>query len=129
MGLGDEYSGGIRKKGRGGLRPFLPAIGFILALAAGAISWVLSEPAVALLRDNIAGIPDDIAVQVVVGAAIFALLITVFAALYSAFQPKQPKGVSERDLDKEKRERAAEEAAMKRRKKEMRDKMRQRNKR
>jgi len=128
MSFEDEYSSKKAGKARSKLQPFLYAIGFILILAAGAASYFLSAPAFAELKKRISGFPTQPEIQIIVGGAIFLILIMIVAMFYAAFQPRLPKGVSEQDLDREKRERQKEMDAAKRRKKEMQAKMRARNK-
>ena len=128
MSIEDEYSAKKAAKPKSKWQPFLYALGFIIILVVGALSYFLSEPAFRELRLRISGFPNQPEVRFVVAGAIFLITIMVLSVIYSAFQPRMPKGVTEHDLDREKRERQKEMDAAKRRKKEMQAKMRARNK-
>jgi uncharacterized membrane protein len=128
MSIEDEYSAKKAAKPRNKWQPFLYALGFIIILVVGAASYFLSEPAFRELRLRVSGFPSQPEVRFVVAGAIFLIVIMVLSMIYAAFQPRMPRGVSEQDLDREKRERQKEMDAAKRRKKEMQAKMRARNK-
>jgi hypothetical protein len=110
------------------LKPFYPVIGLIILIVFGAISYFLSRPITELVDARTTIALEFAQLQLVIGIGIFIVLTLALAAVYSVFQPKTPKGVSERDLDREKQEKMREAAAANRRKKEMQAKMRARNK-
>lgn len=122
-----EYGGKFAPKKKDPLKPFIPVIGLFLAIIAGAIAYFASEPALEVVKTYIA-IGDAPEMRWVVAGAIFLLIIMVVGMLYTVFQPRLPKGVSESDLDREKQEKAKEAAAAARRKREMQAKMRQQRK-
>lgn len=117
MSFEDEYV--HRQKKKNPITPFLPALGLILAVALGAISYVLSEPVHTLLIDNISNFPTQIEVQYVVAVGLFATLILLVAMIYAAFAPKPPKLVSETELKKERDAKAADKRATKRKRRKM----------
>lgn len=110
------------------LKPFYPVIGLIILILFGAISYFLSRPVTELVDARTTIALEFAQLQLVIAIGIFIVLTLALAAVYSVFQPKTPKGVSERDLDREKQEKMREAAAANRRKKEMQAKMRARNK-
>lgn len=116
--------GAIKKAGRNWQRILLPVVGLVMIIAAGAIAFLLSRPAGVLLRSRIAPGADMQSIQLAAGIGIFLVIIMVFGALYAAIVPKPPKGISEGELDKEKKERFEEAQRAKRRKREMKNKMR-----
>lgn len=123
----EEYSNKYKPKKKNYLKPFMPIIGIIILAIAAGMGYITSEPLLRLLQDNVPGVPFSQEMQLVVAGTVFLVIILAFGLIYSAFQPGMPKGVSESDLDREKRDREKEILAAKRRKKEMQAKMRQRN--
>ena len=109
--------------------PFLPVIGLILLIVAGAIAWFLSDPAYGFLRDNVQGIPAQAVMRYIIAVAIFLVEILLVAAVYALFQPRTPRMVTEQELDREKQERLREREASDRRKKQMREKLREQSRR
>jgi len=95
---------------------FLPILGLVLAIALGAIAFVLSEPATQLLRDNLDDIPAADEVQYVVGGMIFLMLLMLSGMIYAMFAPKPQKRVTEQDLKKERTMKEREKLAAKKRK-------------
>ncbi len=94
-----------QKRGR---RAF-PAVGFILILAMGAITWVVTPPLTQFLdRTVLTGyrIPrsDLPTIQLAVGLILFFLLSTLTALIVSALAPKRAINVKETDLIKERDE-------------------------
>ncbi len=109
------------------LKPFYPVLGLLILIAFGALAYFVSGP-ITQWVDGVATIPLPLLqLRPIVGVGTFIVLTLLLAMVYSIFQPKTPKGVSERDLDREKQERIKEDKAMNRRKKEMQAKMRARN--
>jgi hypothetical protein len=117
--------GRIKKTGRNWQRILLPIVGLLMIVASGVVAFILSSPVGQWLRRNIGSIgsTDARSVQLAAGVGIFIIILLVYAAIYAAIVPKPPKGVSESELDKEKRERFEEEQRAKRRKREMKNKM------
>jgi hypothetical protein len=103
------------------------AFGIAILLIGGVIAYFASLPVKNFIVQRITTIPNTPEIQIAVGIGIFLMVVMVMALVYSVFQPRIPKGVSEHDLDKEKQARLREELAAKRRKKDMQAKMRQRN--
>lgn len=121
-----EYGGKYAPKKKPWWQPFLPVLGLVMLIVFGGIAYLLSAPLFEFIDSRVA-VRLAPQVQFLVAGAIFIVFVLLTAMIYSAFQPKMPKGVSEQDLDKEKKERQKEEAAANRRKKEMQAKMRARN--
>jgi hypothetical protein len=122
------FNSKYQPKKRSPLKPFYPVIGLFILIVFGAISYFLSRPVTELVDARTTIALEFAQLQLVIAIGIFIVLILALAAVYSVFQPKTPKGVSERDLDREKQEKMREAAAANRRKKEMQAKMRARNK-
>jgi hypothetical protein len=99
MSFEDEYVRRPVKKNP--LNAYLPILGLILAVALGAIAFVLSEPLHTLLMDNFDTIPPDKEVQYAIGGITFFVFVLFAGLLYAAFSPKSEKTVSERELQKE----------------------------
>lgn len=120
MSFEDEYAG----KGRGkkkGLAPWLPVMGLLLAVALGAIAYVLSGPLHELLYNEFflpQGYQDfqDESFKYLISVILFMVLLTFSGLLYAAFQPSRANKVTERELKKERERRHREIAERKRRK-------------
>jgi type VI protein secretion system component VasK len=122
----DEYSGKYAPKKKDPLKPFLPLIGMAILFILGGIAFVLSEPLLQFLQQRVPQALDP-RMRWALAAVIFIVGVMIIGLIYSAVTPKGPKGITERELDKQKQERAKEEQAAKRRKAEMQAKMRARN--
>lgn len=121
MSFEDEYV--RKKKKKDPITAFLPAIGLLLIVAIGAVSYILSEPAHKFLSENMSGVPADKEVGYVVGFVIFIVLMLFIAMIYAAFAPKPPKLVSEKQLQKEKDDREREMRERKKRQRAISRKM------
>ncbi len=87
-----------------GITRWLPALGFLLALALGAVAFVLSEPAhQALYTSLFAQQPefDQDIVQYAVGGFLFVLFMLTAATIYAVFAPKPKHKISEKQMAKE----------------------------
>lgn len=124
-----EFGGKYGKKKPPWWKPFLPIFGLLLLFVFGAVAFVLSEPVARQVDMMVTqrALPMR-EMQIISGIALFIIQVFLLAMVYAVFQPKGPKGVSERELDREKREKLKEQQAANRRKKEMMAKMRARNK-
>ncbi|MCA9883488.1 MAG: hypothetical protein H6670_07615 [Anaerolineaceae bacterium] len=128
MGFSDD--GSIKKgRGRSWNRALAPLFGLLIVGASIAIALVLAEPIFNALLDAIPSVPAVDEVLLAVGVIIFVVCLAIFGGLYAVVAPKPNKAtyVTERELDRLKQERAAEEKAKDRRKKEMRRRMREHN--
>lgn len=121
MSFEDEYV--RKKKKKDPITAFLPAIGLLLAVAIGAVSYILSDPAHQFLIDNMNDVPADKEVGYVVAVVIFIVLMLFIAMIYAAFAPKPTKLVSERQLQKEKDEMERERLQRKKRQREVQRKL------
>jgi membrane protein implicated in regulation of membrane protease activity len=101
------------------LNAFLPVIGLLLALALGAVAYVLSGPAHDFLMQNVSGVPDQPEVQYVVAGVLWLLLLLLSGMIYAMFAPKPTKTASEAQLKKEKIEMQKEAVARKKRQQEI----------
>lgn len=129
MGFSDD--GSIKKaSGRSWSRVLTPLFGLLIVAASGAIAYVLAEPIFNAILDAIPAVPAADEVLLAVGIMIFIVFLAIFGGLYAVVAPKPNKAtyVTERELDRLKKERAAEEKAKERRRKEMRRRMRDKNK-
>lgn len=122
-----DYSEGITvKKKASWTRALLPILGILIMVVAGAIAYFASEPAYDWLRTTFPEIPNDPALQIVVGVGIFIIIVLIVALIYSiAFAKKPEYMVTEQQLSKERKQKEEEEAAARRRQKVMRDRMRE----
>jgi hypothetical protein len=93
--------------------------GLILAIAFGAISFILSESVALQTLRLVPGIAAE-TWRIIVGGAIFVGLISVFGIIFAIFSPKRKDKLNERELYKERRQLWAEEKAKKLRQKEVR---------
>ncbi|MCA9887317.1 MAG: hypothetical protein KC546_03050 [Anaerolineae bacterium] len=128
MGFSDD--GSIKKgRGRSWNRALAPLFGLLIVGASIAIALVLAEPIFNALLDAIPSVPAVDEVLLAVGVIIFVVCLAIFGGLYAVVAPKPNKAtyVTERELDRLKQQRAAEEKAKDRRKKEMRRRMREHN--
>lgn len=134
MGLGDEYSGraaGAKEK-KGNLRPYLPALGLILAICMGAISAVLAEPVTTFLAKKMPAIntagPN---IRWVIGGVIFLVLIGISSLILAAAAPKEKTNelATEKRLKQEKVDKEKERLEAKKRKREVQRKMAEESKR
>jgi len=111
------------------LQAFLPIIGLVIVVIAGAFSYFVSEPAHDFLRRQFGSqIPNEPVVQYAVAGMIFLLIVLVVGMIYAIFQPKPEMTVSERELDREKKERERERLERKKRQKRIKERMRKTNK-
>jgi hypothetical protein len=134
MSLGDEYSGRAagRKQKRSGIRPFLPLLGLLLAVAMGVIAYFLSPSVLSFLASRFANIDTgDQKMKLVVTGAIFLVLMGFSAVIIAAATPKKKtnKLATEAVLKKEKQEKQKEVLAAKQRKRQIQKKVFEENKR
>lgn len=130
MSFENEY---IRKaKSHSAINKWLPALGFLLALAFAGIAFVLSDPVHQFIyeqffqEDEFArGIAftsesfDQQSVQYGVAVVLWIIFVMVASFLYAAFAPKPTKLVAESTLKKERRQNEAEKRRAKIRKQEL----------
>jgi len=130
----DDYMEQMRgPKKKNPLQAFLPVLGLLLLLLAGAIGFFASGPVYHILNTNTSLFAQVSAPQqqmeLVVGIVIGLLVVMIVSAIYAAaFAPKPSKLVSEKQMMKERQDKEAERLAKKRRQQQMRAKMKQRNK-
>lgn len=119
MSFEDEYAAKRRPKSKNSINAFLPVMGLLLAVALGAVAFVLSGPVHELVMDNMSSFPAGTTAQYVVAGALFVILLMVSGLLYAAFIPKPKQKVTEASLKREKEEVEAERLARKKRQKEL----------
>lgn len=117
MSFEDEYAVIRRKKSV--LHGLLPVLGLFLAVALAAIAWVASEPLHELVVRNISGFPFTQEGQLVVAGVTWLLLLMVSGMLYALLIPKPDKIISERELNRERKQKEAEIAAKKKRRRQI----------
>jgi hypothetical protein len=117
MSFEDEYAGRPKKKNP--LAGLLPFLGLILAVALGAIAWVLSEPVQELVVDNIRDFPADQQGQIIVTGGLWVLLLLFSGLLYTLFAPKPTKLISEKHLKHERDDMYKEQAAKRKRRQQI----------
>ena len=122
--MSDNLGGKFAPKKKEPLKAFYPVIGLILMAIAGAVGYFSSEWAYELLGQYVSNLPqDDFQMQMIVAFAIFLAITVVFAAIFAIFAPKPPKMLSEKALLAEKQDRERERLRAKKRKAQMRKKM------
>ena len=99
----------------------LPVLGLLLAVALGAIAYVMSEPAHQFLIEQLPDQPDlaEPNLQYVIAGALFLMMLALVSLVYAAFAPKPDKIVPESELRKEKALKERQLKAAKKRKQEM----------
>ena len=98
----------------------LPLFGLLLAIALGAIAYVLSAPVHELIIEQF---PNNVGLaepdlQYVIAGALFVMMLAFVSLVYAAFAPKPDRIVPESELKKEKMLKERERKARKRRKQE-----------
>jgi type VI protein secretion system component VasK len=127
--VSNDFKGKYEEKKKSPLKPFYPVIGLFLILIAGAAA-VLAAPFVNdFLVAELLGGNEPESMVYISGGAVFGLIITTFALIYSLFaaRPENRDMLSEKALMKDKEEKEREERAKKRRKRQMLQKMRNQN--
>jgi predicted histidine transporter YuiF (NhaC family) len=117
----EEY----RRKRKTSTKAFLPAVGLILLIAFGAISYAIAPILERQFRGKIGAIPDGDMGELFYGAMLFLILIMITGLVLAFFSPKSKKNVSERELDKERKMKHAETVAKKKRYEQAKVKMAQ----
>jgi uncharacterized iron-regulated membrane protein len=87
-----------------GITRWLPALGFLMALALAGVAYVLSEPVHEMVYDSLSsqqGEVDKETVRYGVMFLLFVLFLAVAGMLYALFAPKPKYKVTEKDLAKE----------------------------
>jgi type VI protein secretion system component VasK len=124
--MSGNYGGKYAPRKKNPLKPFYPVIGLLILILGGGFAYYVSPSVTTWLDVRMEGtFPPQM--RLVVAGVIFLVIVMVLGTIFSAFQPRTPKGVSEKDLDKEKQERVKEQQAAAKRRKEMQSKMRRRN--
>jgi hypothetical protein len=118
------------KKNRRGM---WPVYGLLMALAIGAISYVLAPELLKFVRQrapqfSVGTLPES-QVELIFAAAIFLVLIAVVTFLLAIFVPKKKSDIKDTHLVKEKKAMEAERLARKKRQREVQKKLRQQNRR
>lgn len=122
----DEDYSRTRKAKTTTIRTFFPVIGLILIIVFAVIAYFIGP----ILTDAVSGmitIPND-QLEIfdwVSRGIVFILLTLIFGLIYAAAAPKPKQMVSERALDKERKDRIQAELEAKKRKNQVRAKMAQ----
>lgn len=109
-----------------------PVIGFVLALALGAISWVLAPHVYRLIRERLPqfsiGSLTEEQVTAVVGVFVFVILVALASVIVAAFAPRKgQRDTRDAALRKEKEAMLREERARKERRRKAESDMRRHN--
>ncbi|MCA0453302.1 MAG: hypothetical protein LCI00_04940 [Chloroflexi bacterium] len=101
-----------KKESRG--KAFWPVLGLLLAISAGLLAWVFTNPTIDFLKKNLRSFPPATpTVTLIVGVILFALLILIFSLLVAIAVPKRKSDVNEAKLVKERSEMVRAKAARK----------------
>lgn len=125
-----------RMSKRNRIAKWLPALGFLLAIAMAALAFILSEPVHSWMYETffaeaeaIRGIQgtadsfDQEIVQYAVGGVMFFVFMVFFATIYALFAPKRKIKVSEKQLKKERDEKQLAVRRDKKRRQQLNKKM------
>ena len=118
----EDYKASGKKRKSRGIAPYLPILGLILAIALGAISYVLGEPVANIVAQSVY-FPDFEAAAWIMRVIIFVILLLIVGMLYAMAAPKKAKAVTERDLNRERRAATAEKEARRKTKRKANKKM------
>jgi len=113
-------------------RGMWPVIGFVLALALGAISWVLAPHVYRIIRERLpqfsSGSLTEGQVTAIVGVFIFVILAALASVIVAAFAPRRGKhDTRDAALRKEKEAMLREEKERKERRRKVEADMRRHN--
>lgn len=127
-----EIRGKYEPEKKDPLRAFLPIIGLIIIVIAGAVGW-FSAPFVLeyggqYIPSEVTAQLDEFTLQVLVAVAIFFIIVAVFSAIYALFSPKPNKLVTESVLKQERLAKDQERRRTKARKRKMKARMKEANK-
>lgn len=124
MGVEDEYSGRTRKKESRGVKPFLPIMGLALAIAFGAIGYIIG-PKLAEVASKQFNFELTTEIEWIFRGAVFLIGLGIAAMAIGAAtpKPKTEKLATERNLAKEREQRRKEHIAAKKRQREINRKM------
>ncbi len=127
-----EIRGKYEPEKKDPLRAFLPIIGLIIIVIAGAVGW-FSAPFVLeyggqYIPSEVTTQLDEFTLQVLVAVAIFFIIVAVFSAIYALFSPKTNKLVTESTLKQERIAKDQERRRTKARKRKMKARMKEANK-
>jgi hypothetical protein len=126
----NPYSGKFTPKKKDPMRAFLPVIGLLVIVAAGAVAWFGSPFLIQwLFTQTYFNIPanvrsaDEFFFQLLVSVMIFFVIVGIFGLLYAIVAPRPPKAVHESVLMEERKQAELERQRDVARKRKMRSKM------
>jgi MFS family permease len=124
MGVEDEYSGRTRKVKSKGVKPYLPIMGLVLAIAFGAIGYIIG-PKLAEVASKQFNFELTTQIEWVFRGAVFLIGLGIAAIAIGAAtpKPKTEKLATERNLAKERAQRRKEHVASKKRQREINRRM------
>ena len=95
-------------------KAFWPVVGFLLALSAGMLAFVFTDPTIAMLRSSLRNFPTPNAtIRLIVGIIIFALLAMIFSLIVAVTIPRKKSAVTEVQVAKNRKIMVNEKAARK----------------
>jgi Na+/proline symporter len=122
--IGGKY---VAKK-KDPLKPFYAIIGLVIMVAAAAIGYFAAPTIIdsvwQYLPPEIRDIPAD-QLRIIFAAAIFFIVVGFLGFVFAIFAPRPPKGVSERELSVERKNKDKERRRMKKRRSAMRKRMKE----
>jgi hypothetical protein len=129
------YAGKFTPKKKDPMRAFLPVIGLLVIVAAGAVAWFGSPFIIQwLFTQDYFNLPasvssaDPFFFQILVSIMIFFVIVAVFSLLYAVVAPRPPKAVHESVLMDERKKMELERQRDVARKRKMKSKMKNANK-
>lgn len=95
-------------------KAFWPVVGFLLALSAGILAFVFTDPAIAALRSSLRNFPaPNATIRLIVGIILFAILAMLFSLAVAITVPRKKSAVTEIQVAKNRKVMVNEKAARK----------------
>lgn len=95
-------------------KAFWPVVGFLLALSAGVLAYVFTDPTIAALRSSLRNFPTPNAtIRLIVGLILFAILAMLFSLAVAIAVPRKKSAVTEIQIAKNRKVIVNEKAARK----------------
>lgn len=84
-------------------RAFWPVLGFLLALSAGVLAFVFTDPTIAFLKTKLHPFPNDAKVPIIIGVILFALFAMIFSLIVAFAVPRKKSAVTEIQMAKDRK--------------------------
>ncbi len=95
-------------------KAFWPVVGLLLALSAGTLAYIFTDPTIAVLRSSLRNFPTpNSTIRLIVGVILFALLAMIFSLAVAVAIPRKKSAVTEVQVTKNRKIMVNEKAARK----------------